>query len=180
MNNTLGLEWSWINFHSTRDSIITTQYYSSFFYWLDYGLDYVKKLHLMSSKYPLVAYITCTRFKTQFYPIKYRINKITRLKNEKTYLQKKVLLPAWIGPFHRDCRRLHILQLQCYVRVELFRWNRCKSVLNRVHRHVKPWSPPRAREIMRLPDWSSKEDEARKPPLVKEICLSRKWKRWRW
>lgn len=120
-----------------------------------------KRLHLKSSKYPFVTYIIYTKFKTQLYKIFldkffkieehiyiYRINKIT---NDKRYLQKKVLLPARIGPFHRDCRRLHILQLQCYVRVELFRWNRCKSVLNRVHRHVKPLSPPRAREVMRLP-----------------------------
>lgn len=51
---------------------------------------------------------------------------VTYLQN--VYLQKKILLPAWIGPFHRDCRRLHILQLQCYIRVELLRWNRCQSV----------------------------------------------------
>lgn len=99
MNNTLGLEWSWINFHSTRDSIITTQYYSSFFYWLDYGLDYVKKLHLMSSKYPLVAYITCTRFKTQFYPIKYRINKITRLQTRKHTYKRKSCSQHGLAPF---------------------------------------------------------------------------------
>lgn len=42
---------------------------------------------------------------------------------EKLFLQEKVLLPAWIGPFDGDCGCLDVLQLQRDIRVELLRCN---------------------------------------------------------